>query len=461
MKTLTKKLIFAVLTALFLCGVSGCVTGETGNGTHNKAYNKAYSEACVEIYNQNYNETDNETYGRGYVMPEHINSGFVINALCGGETRGRLAGSKDNRETENFLTEVFKKINLLPFVKENYKWRYSQTTYDPEASGSYAAVELSNRRYEDLVFGKDFVFNAGAGYINKYFAVTDIVYTDKAGEKFYAVIKDPAEWDGFREYGTDYFMAVEDRGLVVNPAPREDGDNVVIYISSEFARKINWDMVSGIYVKNNDSSEDKAPNNIIGYIKGKDSSKAVFVSAHFDAAGYNGGRYSQGAVDNASGVAALVSIAQKFAMPGVTPETDIVICAFNGEESGRAGSAAFVDEARFLYDECYNINIDCVGLKRGGDYSFGSSDRNSAKLIESFTAFLEANGVACNMDGGASSDHISFFAAGVPNICVYQESADIIHTVHDAKDAVDAEAVENIADIIYNFITENKINMFI
>ncbi|MCB2290656.1 M28 family peptidase [Clostridium sp. CS001] len=62
-------------------------------------------------------------------------------------------------------------------------------------------------------------------------------------------------------------------------------------------------------IDKDDKPENKEVNNVVGVIKGKDSKKAVVISAHFDHLGYLDGKIIRGALDNASGVAALIEIA--------------------------------------------------------------------------------------------------------------------------------------------------------
>ncbi|QGU96339.1 M28 family peptidase [Clostridium bovifaecis] len=49
----------------------------------------------------------------------------------------------------------------------------------------------------------------------------------------------------------------------------------------------------------------KLVSNVVGIIKGKEGKRAMVVSAHFDHIGYKDGKLIKGALDNASGVAAL------------------------------------------------------------------------------------------------------------------------------------------------------------
>ncbi|GAE02660.1 peptidase M28 [Clostridium botulinum B str. Osaka05] len=75
-------------------------------------------------------------------------------------------------------------------------------------------------------------------------------------------------------------------------------------------------------------------NNVVGIIKGKDSKKAVVISAHPDHIGYQDGKIIRGGLDNTSDMSALIKIDNNLKEKPF--DMDIVICAFNGEEEGLA-----------------------------------------------------------------------------------------------------------------------------
>jgi Zn-dependent M28 family amino/carboxypeptidase len=101
--------------------------------------------------------------------------------------------------------------------------------------------------------------------------------------------------------------------------------------------------------------------NVIGHIDGtKTPKRYVVVSAHYDHIGTRNGKVYNGADDNASGAAALFSVAKYFSAH--RPENSIIFVAFDGEEEGLRGAQAFVkalpvDSSTVGID----LNMDMIG----------------------------------------------------------------------------------------------------
>ena len=74
--------------------------------------------------------------------------------------------------------------------------------------------------------------------------------------------------------------------------------------------------------------------NAIGIQRGKSSSECIVIGAHYDSVG-------EGANDNASGIVALLQIAQK--LQNTNLPFDVYFVAFGGEEQGLLGSTCFVE----------------------------------------------------------------------------------------------------------------------
>lgn len=152
--------------------------------------------------------------------------------------------------------------------------------------------------------------------------------------------------------------------------------------------------------------------NVVGKIRGVDSTRAVVISAHMDS--YLG----KGVLDNASGTAALLKIARnltEYIQPDEYP-VDLVFVAFNSEENGMIGSEAFYKELSRDYDEFYNINMDCVGAA-DKPLAVKNLYENSEELYRDFIPILEQYEIpyrdivyAADIDGDplGSSDHEIF-----------------------------------------------------
>ncbi|MBQ7253486.1 MAG: M28 family peptidase [Bacteroidales bacterium] len=95
------------------------------------------------------------------------------------------------------------------------------------------------------------------------------------------------------------------------------------------------------------------------------SDKYIVVSAHYDHLGVIKGKTYPGADDNASGVAALLALAQMFSQmrqDGTGPAVNILFVAFDGKEYSMAGSKRFIAELPIApQDIVCEINMDILG----------------------------------------------------------------------------------------------------
>ena len=93
--------------------------------------------------------------------------------------------------------------------------------------------------------------------------------------------------------------------------------------------------------------------------------KYIVVSAHYDHLGVIKGKTYPGADDNASGVAALLALAQMFSQmrqDGIGPAVNILFVAFDGKEYSMAGSKRFIAELPMApQDIVCEINMDILG----------------------------------------------------------------------------------------------------
>jgi hypothetical protein len=91
----------------------------------------------------------------------------------------------------------------------------------------------------------------------------------------------------------------------------------------------------------------EAPN-VVGILRGSDptlKNEYLLVTAHLDHLGVtrpvNGDSINNGAIDNASGVATLLEVAERFHDGNLRPKRSVVFIALTGEEKGELGSAYY------------------------------------------------------------------------------------------------------------------------
>lgn len=159
--------------------------------------------------------------------------------------------------------------------------------------------------------------------------------------------------------------------------------------------------------------------------RGKLAGEAVLLGGHYDHLGVrapvNGDSIYNGAEDNASGTAAVLTTAEAFVRSGVQPQRSIVFMAFSAEESGLLGSQAYATRPTLpLRNLSAVLNMDVMNLYgRTGDIAALGVDQSS--LGKTFTTAAAAEGLRVTVDSGSlirgsffRSDHFPFARAGVP-----------------------------------------------
>ncbi len=127
--------------------------------------------------------------------------------------------------------------------------------------------------------------------------------------------------------------------------------------------------------------------NIIGYVDGLDyPDEAVVYMAHWDHLGKvqtpEGIKIYNGAIDNATGVAAIIAIAEKFSAMKPAPGRSVVFIALTAEESGLLGSLHYAQNPLFpLETTAGGINIDGLNVY-GPTHDVSVVGYNSSELQE-------------------------------------------------------------------------------
>jgi hypothetical protein len=108
-------------------------------------------------------------------------------------------------------------------------------------------------------------------------------------------------------------------------------------------------------------------NNLVGIVRGSlHPNRYIVVSAHYDHLGVRNGEIYHGADDNASGSAAILSIAEwTIAHP---PLNSVIFAWFDAEEEGLLGSTVFVDRPPVPLDSIIaDVNLDMVSRSATGE----------------------------------------------------------------------------------------------
>lgn len=191
----------------------------------------------------------------------------------------------------------------------------------------------------------------------------------------------------------------------------------------------------------------KASKNVVGILKGaKRPEEYVLYTAHWDhlgrcTAAADGDDICNGAVDNATGTAALVALAEGFKKAGA-PDRSIVFLAVTAEESGLLGSKYYAENPIYpLGQTVGGVNMDAFSMA-GPAKNLTVIGKGKSQLDDYLNAAAKAEGRTPEMEPTPEkgfyyrSDHFSFAKLGVP--MVYFEGGDDL--VKGGKEAAKAAA---------------------
>ena len=184
--------------------------------------------------------------------------------------------------------------------------------------------------------------------------------------------------------------------------------------------------------------------NVVGYVPGTDPSLgAIILTAHFDHVGIRDGEVYNGADDNASGTAALISMARYLARNPL--RHTVVLAAVDGEEMGLRGARAFV-AAGWPEDMVLNVNMDMISRSDSLLFAVGTAHYPQLKpILETVQARPpvqmrfghDVRGVEGVQDWTGSSDQGAFHDAGIPFIYFGVEDHDDYHQPTDDFERID------------------------
>ncbi|UCC73293.1 MAG: M20/M25/M40 family metallo-hydrolase [Gemmatimonadota bacterium] len=204
--------------------------------------------------------------------------------------------------------------------------------------------------------------------------------------------------------------------------------------------------------------------NVLGILQGSDRrlrKEYVLVSAHLDALGVgypvDDDSIYNGADDNASGVAAVLEVAEAMMAAGRPPKRSLAFLAVSGEELGLLGSAWFVEHPPIPLDKIVaNLNIDMVGRNWEDTIAvIGKPYSSLGMLVDSVTAAHPDLGLATVDDPWPAdgfffgSDHFNFARKGIPAVFFFNGVHEDYHRPSDEVSKIKFEKASRIARLIY------------
>ena len=179
--------------------------------------------------------------------------------------------------------------------------------------------------------------------------------------------------------------------------------------------------------------------NVIAILKGGATpDECILYTAHWDHLGIGkpnakGDTIYNGAVDNASGVAAVLSEAKAFSQLKDKPKRSIVFLTVTAEEQGLLGSEYYATHPIYpLNKTVANLNMDALGnFGETNDFSITGKGQNDLEDYVERLAKEEGKKVTGDKHPGAGgyyrSDHFNFAKVGVPALDINNGAESTLH----------------------------------
>lgn len=197
--------------------------------------------------------------------------------------------------------------------------------------------------------------------------------------------------------------------------------------------------------------------NVVGLLEGKNDpgDGYVIVSAHYDHLGKRGNTIYNGADDDGSGCAAILSFIDEFSQREIhqkVPQKSILFIFMTGEEKGLLGSRYYVNNPLLPLENAYtDINIDMIGRKdkrhMNGNYIYAIGADRISKELDTLIRDVRNNTTDLKLDYTYNapddpnrfyyrSDHYNFAKKGIPVVFFFSGVHEDYHQPTDTENKI-------------------------
>ena len=204
--------------------------------------------------------------------------------------------------------------------------------------------------------------------------------------------------------------------------------------------------------------------NIVGIIEGEGphADETIVIGGHYDHLGMGGGgsrspkrEVHNGADDNATGTAAVIELARRYAARDKKPARRLVFVCFSAEEMGLLGAYHYTKEPLFpLNGTAAMVNFDMIGWLRNDKVTV-----YNATSAPEFDTLLDRANAEQGLDiakssGFGGSDHLPFFQKQIPVMFIHTGLTSTYHTPEDDFETIDCEGAVKVIDYSEKVVDE-------
>lgn len=394
------------------------------------------------------------------------------------ELDGRYPGTEGNRLATAYIREQMVAIGLeSPTFADNHYMMFSALI--PIKLQKTTMVLNAGDESHEFEFGSDYVefvtrnFAMGNGAHSGTYQIIDdpdkryafdgtsvVVYTKSAIEGIsYDELFGKILLSSHRPKMVLYESNQQNSGyFVLSPYSRyvdknDNQDGMLIYkVSERVIEKLKNSPKGTLSANTSVSLSTENIHNVVGMIDGTGET-GYAITAHFDHLGNNlDGTYNPGALDNASGVATMLVLAEALQKVG-NPELDYYFIAFNAEEEGLYGSEAFVQHMPLDTDGFSFINIDMVGSSLGIPVTVSATQSQSHLLQANMVELASNLSIETILSDSGSSDHVPLEYVGYKAISLTELDKRYYHTPGDTiEQSIDFGRMLQLAAWILSFV---------
>jgi len=389
-----------------------------------------------------------------------------LNYFCK-EVKDRSVGSPGNRKATKFFYNTLKELgwqtNIQKFDAFDWENGGARLEADSEKFEVYVSpYSLGCNERAELKAASNIEELENGDFNDKILLLYGEIAKEQLMPKNF-VFYNPAEHQKIisllEESGVKAIITATDRNAAlaggVYPFPLiEDGDFDIpsVYLTAENGRKLLTYEGQTITLKSNSKRIAGPGYNVIG-VKGKNlfqqnAAQRIVITAHIDAK-----KGSPGAIDNATGVALLLILAEL--LKNYDGSKLIELVAFNGEDYYSVpGQMAYIKANQDNFDNILlNINIDGAAYKIGKT-SFSTFDLEPS-LEERVEEIVEAHSGLVKGSNWVQGDHSIFLQYGAPAVAISSkwfidniDTQQITHTKKDNLEIVDTHKIVEIAEAL-------------
>lgn len=369
-----------------------------------------------------------------------------VRELASPKYQGRIGGSEGNRAAADYIANEFERIGLQQLPQLG-SWKQSYQTNVASILPGEAWIVAPDQTQTALELGKDWVFRASPEELD----VTVSLTVDQAVYNEGKSIWDAnVESKGIARKLNLIAGEVSEGMAYTNPS----GNPTRILVSEEVYAQLKQPGYQ-IHLRLPDAvDEEGTAENVVGYLPGKDRTKAVVLGANFDGPGQCGPLLMPGAYNNASGVATMIQTAEWLAQSGELP-CDVIFAAFNTEDNTENGSDTLSKLIEGQYEQIRMVNLKCIGWKGQPLTIYG--DNSEAVLRNSL-----AGGLGLQYANRAlGADEKAFYGEKMSAVLLFQdaclnnpETMSVLNTTRDTADNLDFAMLDDIAKKLAAWVIE-------